>query len=129
MYPLVCVINAPLSSLPVHSSTCSHLSSLHATERRGPFFLILSHHSSQGFPGGASGKEAACQCRRRKRHRFHPWVGKIPWRSMAMHSSILACRIPWTEEPGELQPMGLQTGVAKCRTRLKRLSTHHSSSH
>ena len=32
------------------------------------------------FPGGASGKEPACQCRRRKRHRFNPWVGKIPWR-------------------------------------------------
>ena len=24
------------------------------------------------------------------------------------HSSILAWEIPWTEEPGELQPMGLQ---------------------
>ena len=22
----------------------------------------------------------ACQCRRHKRHRFNPWVGKIPWR-------------------------------------------------
>ena len=27
---------------------------------------------------------------------------------MATHSSILACRIPWTEEPGGLQSMGLQ---------------------
>ena len=25
----------------------------------------------------------------------------------ATHSSILACRIPWTEEPGRLQPIGL----------------------
>ena len=33
-----------------------------------------------GFPGDASGKEHACQCRRRKRHGFNPWVGKIPWR-------------------------------------------------
>ena len=30
-----------------------------------------------GFPGGASGKEPACQCRR---SRFNPWVRKIPWR-------------------------------------------------
>ena len=30
-----------------------------------------------GFPGGASGKEPACQCRRHKRHGFNPWVGKI----------------------------------------------------
>ena len=33
-----------------------------------------------GFPGGASGKEPAFQCRRHRRLRFDPWVGKIPWR-------------------------------------------------
>ena len=27
---------------------------------------------------------------------------------MATHSSILAWRIPWLEEPGQLQSMGLQ---------------------
>ena len=32
----------------------------------------------QGFTRGASGKEPACQCKSRKRHRFSPWVGKIP---------------------------------------------------
>ena len=30
-----------------------------------------------GFPGGTSGKEPNCQCRRRQRPRFDPWVGKI----------------------------------------------------
>ena len=30
-----------------------------------------------GFPGAASGKESACQCKRRKRCRFSFWVGKI----------------------------------------------------
>ena len=29
-------------------------------------------------------------------------------KGMATHSSILAWRIPWTEEPGKLQSMGLQ---------------------
>ena len=29
---------------------------------------------------GASGKESACKCRRRKRQGFDPWVRKIPWR-------------------------------------------------
>ena len=29
-------------------------------------------------------------------------------KEMAAHSSILAWRIPWTEEPGELQYIGLQ---------------------
>ena len=27
-------------------------------------------------------------------------------KGMATHSSVLACRIPWTEEPGGLQSMG-----------------------
>ena len=31
-------------------------------------------------PGGASGKEPACQCKRDKRWGFDPRVGKIPWR-------------------------------------------------
>ena len=29
-------------------------------------------------------------------------------KEMATHSSTLACKIPWTEEPGRLQSMGLQ---------------------
>ena len=29
-------------------------------------------------------------------------------KEMATHSSIIAWRMPWTEEPGELQSMGLQ---------------------
>ena len=32
----------------------------------------------RGFPGGTSGKEPSCQCRRRCG--CDPWVGKIPWR-------------------------------------------------
>ena len=31
-----------------------------------------------GFPGGASGKELTCQCKRRERGGFDPWVGKTP---------------------------------------------------
>ena len=38
---------------------------------------------------------------------------------MATHSSILAWRIPWAEEPGRLQSIGSQS-----QTRLKRLCTH-----
>ena len=41
------------------------------------------------------------------------WVQFLGWedpldKEMATHSSILAWRIPWTEEPGGLQSMGLQ---------------------
>ena len=32
------------------------------------------------FPGGTSGKEPTCQCRRHKRCGFDPWVRKMPWR-------------------------------------------------
>ena len=32
------------------------------------------------IPGGTSGKEPSCQCRRHKRRGFDPWVGKILWR-------------------------------------------------
>ena len=30
-------------------------------------------------------------------------------KGMATHSSILACKAPWMEEPGKLQSMGSQT--------------------
>ena len=34
----------------------------------------------KSFPGGASGQESTCQCRRCQRCEFNPWVRKIPWR-------------------------------------------------
>ena len=33
-------------------------------------------------------KESACQSRRHKRHRFDPWVGKIPWRRAQWPTSV-----------------------------------------
>ena len=63
-------------------------------------------------PIWCSGKESASQCRRHKRH---GWVQSLGWgdpleEEMATHSSILAWRIPWTEEPGGLQSIGWQRG-------------------
>ena len=58
-----------------------------------------------GFPDGSEGKASACNSGD---------LGLIPgWddpleEEMAIHSSILAWPIPWTEDPGRLQPMGLQ---------------------
>ena len=40
-------------------------------------FCQLSFNETINNPGGASGQEPACQCRR---CRFDPWVRKIPWR-------------------------------------------------
>ena len=41
------------------------------------------------------------------------WIRSLGWedpleKEVATHSNILAWRIPWTEEPGGLQSMGLQ---------------------
>ena len=41
------------------------------------------------------------------------WVQSLGWedlleKEMAIHSSTIAWKIPWTEEPGRLQPMGSQ---------------------
>ena len=54
-------------------------------------------------------KEPTCQCRKLR----ETWVRLQGWKDaleeeIATHSSILACRIPWTEEPGGLQFMGSQ---------------------
>ena len=72
--------------------------------------VIYHKQSTQiGFlvalPGG---KEPTCQRMRLKRRGFYPWVLKILEEGMATPSSILAWRIPWTEEPGGLQSMELQ---------------------
>ena len=41
------------------------------------------------------------------------WIQSLGWEDslkeeMTTHSSIVAWKIPWTEEPGRLQSMGLQ---------------------
>ena len=41
------------------------------------------------FPDGTSGKEPTRQCRRHKRCRFDPWVGKIPWRRAGQRTPFL----------------------------------------
>ena len=42
-----------------------------------------------------------------------------PEECMATYSSVLAWRIPWTEEPGGLSPTGMQSQAL-----LKQVSTH-----
>ena len=49
---------------------------------------------------------------------WETWIQSLGWKDpleegITTHSSSLAWRIPWTEEPGGLQSMGLQN-----RTRL-----------
>jgi len=60
------------------------------------------------FPGGASGKEPVCQCRRCREVGLISRLEDPLEEEMAMHSSIFVWKILWTEEPGRLQSMGLQ---------------------
>ena len=61
------------------------------------------------FPSGSDGlkkKKSACNA--------EDWVRSLGWKDplekrMATHSSVLAWRIPWREEPGRLQFVGLQS--------------------
>ena len=67
----------------------------------------LSPLVNKGFLGGSGGKESACQCRRHGLDFLGS--GRSPGEGTGYpHSSVLAWRIPWTEEPGGLQSTGLQ---------------------
>ena len=62
-----------------------------------------------GFPGGAIGKEPACQCRRHKRYGFDPWVRKMPWRRTWLTTPVsMPGESPWTAEPAGLESMDHQ---------------------
>ena len=82
-----------------------------------PPTLVFLPGESQGFTVQAKSIQAvlvvkntpACQrrgCQETQVQSLH-WEDPLE-EGMATHSSILAWRIPWTEEPGGLQSMGLQ---------------------
>ena len=58
-----------------------------------------------GFPGSSAGEESACKAGDPS---LIPGLGRSPGRGHGNHSSILAWRIPGTEEPGGLLSTGLQ---------------------
>ena len=67
------------------------------------------HMVDSGLPRWLSSKESACQLKETE----EMWVQSLGWEDpleeeMAVHSSVLAGRILWTEEPGRLPSMGLQ---------------------
>ena len=70
-----------------------------------------------GFPGGTSGKESACQSRRPKKHRFDPWVRKIPCRRAWQPTPVLS------EKPHRQRAVWRATvhRVTKSQTLLKHL--------
>ena len=60
------------------------------------------------FPGGTSGKEPSCQCRRPKRHGFSPWVRKMPWRRERQPTPVFLSGESHGRKPGGLQSIGTQ---------------------
>ena len=54
------------------------------------------------FPGGTSGKEPTCQCRRGKRRGFHPWVGNITWRRAWVPTLVFLPGESYRQESGRL---------------------------
>ena len=71
-----CELSFPLNFQNKHNlDLCSYLQINDAL-----FPFCMCPLPARGFPGGTSGKELTCQCRRQKRRGFNPWVRKIPWR-------------------------------------------------
>ena len=72
---------------------------------RRPDYISFPYSSGVGFPGGPVVKTSSAM------QETQTW--SLGWEEpleeeMAAHSSILAWRIPWTEEPHELESMGSQ---------------------
>ena len=88
-----CSVACPEVELPHHVAALfwSFLgNSILFSVAAAPIYIPTS--SAGGFPGGASGtngKEPACPCWTRKRRRFSPWVGKIPWRRARQPTPVL----------------------------------------
>ena len=72
----------------------------------GPF--VSAQHSFVGFPEGSTDKESTCD-EETQETQVQSLDQKDPLEEeMATPSSILAWKIPWTEEPCGLQSMGSQ---------------------
>ena len=74
-------------------------------------YVEIPGPKDDGFPGGSDGKESACNAGDQS---LIPGKEDPLEKGMTTHSSILAWRIPWTEESGRL----IAHGVAKNQTQL-----------
>ena len=75
---------------------------------RIPAALSLHWKSCRGFPGGASGGEPTCHCRRWKRGRVLPWVRKIPGEGNGSLLQDSCLENPHGQRSLWLQSMGLK---------------------
>ena len=69
------------------------------------YTVVFIRTSSSGFPGGSDGKESAYNAGDLG---LILWSGRSPGEGNDNPPIFLAWRIPWTEEPGGLQPVESQ---------------------
>ena len=69
---------------------------------------MVNIHLLLGFPGGSMLKTLPANAGDVGDAGLIPGSGRSPGVRNGTHSSILAQEIPWTEEPGRLQSIGLQ---------------------
>ena len=72
---------------------------------------VVEPHCLRTYPAWEArwcrGEQSDCQCRRCKRRRFDPWIGKIPWRRELLPTPVfLPGESHGQEEPGGLPSMG-----------------------
>ena len=75
------------------------------TDRKRYTHTHTHTHTHTSFPGGSDGKESACNVGDLS---SMPVLGRSPGEGQGYPSSIVAWRIPWTEEPSGLWSIGLQ---------------------
>ena len=83
----------------------------HFTGGSSPFFekLLPGAAAIMGFSGSSDDNPAMQETQVRFLSQEDPLE-----KGMATHPSILVWRIPWTEEPGRLKSMGLQSQTQLC---------------
>ena len=95
-----------------------------------PYYNFTFSFPQLSFPGGAHGKEPTCQFRSRKRCKFSPWFGKIPWRrkwqltavflpgkshgqrSLVGYSPSQRLGQDWVTEPTYIPPLIIEVGCS-----------------
>ena len=77
-------------------------------------WLNLSTKMTEDFPGGSDGKASVYNAGDPD---SIPGLEDPLEMEMAIHSSTIAWKISWTEEPGRLQSMGLQRVVQDWATK------------
>ena len=74
------------------------------------YLIVLSHpyKMEQGLPGGSVVKNLSAMQKTHEMQVQIPGLGRSPGGGHDNPTSILALKIPWTEEPGGLRSMGSQ---------------------